>query len=292
MQGYDEEHLRAGCRVPPPSALRDVLEGKKSVFHVLDLITSVRRFFVRRSKSASAIVPPSLPRPHSQVSVALVTGSRCWGSREASRRALRGLPDIPHDIALITTNTALSPQSIGGLGKPIPQAAAIHQSYGSSGEFFNGCQLHSCRLLPQVVPLVPAHLWRSSAGVPAREGEPQENLDVFSPFAQTTLVHQPRAINTTVGLRRRPHAVKIITEPWLAGGSHTYHRSRCSCTLNVGHEGIGAPRCYIPHLPRCVRRMHAAFRQYILQRNPCKKKRNRRECIDLVHLHTRICSEG
>lgn len=78
-----------------------------------------------------------------------------------------------------------------------------------------------------------------------------------APLAQTTLVHQPRAINTTFGLRRRPHAVKIITEPWLAGGSHTYHRSRCSCTLNAGHEGIGAPRCYIPYLPRRVRRMHA-----------------------------------
>lgn len=77
------------------------------------------------------------------------------------------------------------------------------------------------------------------------------------PFSRTTLVHQPRAINTTIRPRRRPHAVKIITEHGLAGGSHTYHRSRYSCTLNTGHGGIGAPGRYIPHLPRRVRKIHA-----------------------------------
>lgn len=59
-------------------------------------------------------------------------------------------PSSHRVIILILTHTALSQSLIAGPGKLISRATTINQLYGSSGEFFNGCQLHSPRLLHEL----------------------------------------------------------------------------------------------------------------------------------------------
>lgn len=76
-------------------------------------------------------------------------------------------PSSRRVIILILTHTALSQSLIAGPGKLISRATTINQLYGSSGEFFNGCQLHSARLLHGPGALVLAHLWLGAA----EEGE-------------------------------------------------------------------------------------------------------------------------